>query len=70
MDTPSKPNPNRGLENSALFGAYFTASQIAGYIGDRFHDPEVVDVPHGAVIALGIAVSGLTTVVYDRVRNR
>lgn len=70
MNTPGDSRPNRALENAATFGGLFVASQIGEAIGDRIHDPNIVDVPHGQVIIMGLVLSGVATAVIDRIRSR
>lgn len=55
--------------NAAYFCGLFTIAQIAEYIGDQLHNPDVMDVPHGGVIAIGLGAAALGTTIIDHFRQ-
>ena len=56
--------------NAAYFSALFGLSQVAEYIGDRIHNPDMTDVPQGAVILLGLGVAAVGTTIRDITTTR
>lgn len=70
MNELERNSTTRTLENVAIFGGTFVFTQLAEYIGDTIHNPQVMDVPHADVIGLGLVISGLTTAVLDRLHQR
>lgn len=54
------------LEIVATFFSTFAISQVAEFISDTIHNPHVMDVPQGGVLAIGAIFAGIGTAVADR----
>jgi hypothetical protein len=67
---PKENCPQRTLENFAFFSGTFAVSQVAEFIGDTIHNPHVMDVPQGGVLAIGAIAGGIVAVVADRLMHR
>ncbi|HEY4964655.1 MAG TPA: hypothetical protein VIH90_08260 [Candidatus Saccharimonadales bacterium] len=61
---------HRTLENIAIFGGSFVLTQIAEFVGNQVHNPNVMSVPEGGVIGLGLVLAGVSAAVYDRIAHR
>lgn len=70
MENPVENHSHRAVENIAIFGGIFAVSQIAEFIGNQIHNPNIMAVPEGGVISLGLVLAGVSTTVVDRLGHR
>jgi hypothetical protein len=70
MENPIENPTHRTAENIATFGGIFVVSQVAEFIGNQIHNPNIMVVPEDGFIALGLVLAGISTAVVDHVAHR
>ena len=61
---------HRAIENITVFGGSFILTQLAEFVGNQIHNSNVISVPEGGVIGLGLVLAGVSTAVFDSIAHR